>query len=323
MGDIVKGLGNLFGGGQQEPAIPSGTAPLDVLLGTLPATGQEIRIPADAGEVMGPDITVEGFAPTKRNALGQIADAVLMAYGKPRIYENRMVARDTKRALKGFTSDDPAESMESLRRLMQVNPEAALPVWNQFMDNRRADEVARRQAMIAQEAVLDRVASMYASVTEENAERMIPLIRQYGIARGLREEDMIDSYNPEAIQAWRFGAVPVDNQMDNRRDAIAKQALIDYRGVRADQFERNLQSQVEDRTLDRTERERHNRAMEARPTRGGASPSGKKSSGVREVDTVHGKGKVSSDGTRLSVTVNGEKRLYDISGGLDQAVRIQ
>lgn len=197
------------------------------------------------------DIDVEGFAPTKRNLLGKIADALVVGYGGAPIYEGRMKERDTTRALKGYL-DDP---QESLRRLMQVNPDAAVKLANQLRDDTRADRVAGRLEDANSLKYMGRLGGMINAIKnssnpEEQYTRMYPKLKEFADRYKLPTHGLPETWDEEAINAYVMSNVDVDDQI--------KQAQLQvYREGRLSQMDRGLD--IRERGVENTQDYREER----------------------------------------------------------------
>lgn len=217
----------------------------------LPSSNEPITSPTDAPEEG--FATVSGWAPTKRNIIGRLADAWLMAQGQKPIYEPRMKERDYKSAFKGFTNDP----METVRRLAQFDQESAIKLYNVVSDNERQKAAQRGLELMRQEKFRDNIGSMLGlfddprKTPEQKAElyrRTLPRIRQYAENRNIDVSELPDEYDPDAIQMWRMGGMTVDQQLDNRRADVNTESQINYRDVRLNQ----QQSEVNSRNANRT-----------------------------------------------------------------------
>jgi hypothetical protein len=196
--------------------------------------------------------------------------------------------------MQGFTSD-PLATIQKIARIKGMEGKA-LELYNQYQDNKRADEQAATLAEYRKGAYRDRIASMLGTVNDKNAAVLLPKIKNYAQAMGLDPTEVPDTYDPDTLNMYRMGAVKVDQQIDNTRDAAYKSARlgqIDETIQSREQYQRARLGQM-DQSL--SERERHNREMENRPPASARKPS------VSYVNTKYGPGEVSPDGKLMKVS---------------------
>jgi len=219
--DLSKVLNNRpvgIGEGGGLPAVPATGSPADVLIN--------------------PDLEVTAMKPTKRNLLGKIADSVLLAYGKPPIYESRMRERDLQNAMEGFTQDP----LNTIRRIGQIPgyAEEALKLFNQQQDNARADVATESLAESRKAKLFPRIGGLLRAIQKaqdpnsaykNNLSRLRRLQEMAGDT-----ETLPDEYNPEAIE--QYIGLTIDPE-----DQIRMEALEQYRADKLDLDERKFRSQ--------------------------------------------------------------------------------
>ncbi len=282
MGNLGSTLGELIGGGVNPaaslakfggldggPALaggmfnPNAAAPgTPVGLNPVPPLGQEEAL------------LVEGFKPTKRNVLGRLADAMLMANGGKPVYEGRMAERDMKRAMQGFSSDP----MEAVRKISTFDPDAAFKLYNMVTDNQRSDESQKRLVRDSDrrynEGVYDRGISMLATADEKSYPAMKSRVEGYFKARGVEMPfPLPDVYDAQAIEQLRMGEVPVARQLALQSQDEYRDRSLDIREERVGVQNEGTRNQMETRTGALEERRRSNLSREQiareRPAAGG------------------------------------------------------
>jgi hypothetical protein len=287
MGNIASSLGldKILGGGMPET-------------GALPPTGMPQE---DA-------IAIDAFKPTKRNILGRVADMVLVQQGGKPIYEGRMKEKDWKRAMEGFTADP----LNTIRKIATFDPEAALNLYNQHMDNTRADRVAQRQEDVASMKYMGRLGGMLNAIKNSKDPgaqytRMLPQLRAYAERYKLPTDGLPEQWDDAAINTYVMGNVDVDDQLKH-------EALNEYRSARLGQLQQGIdntqqyrQERLED--FDQAEQGRNTRAATAEAGRNARS----KDAPTRIVRTPDGAlGEVK--GNKL-IVVRGDKKYRYLNNG--------
>ena len=280
-----------------QPSVPS-QSPMASSL-TAPGQGQ------GQGDGQSEDVTVTGdnWKPThKRTLLGGIYDT-LVGGNK---FQNEADQANLSDALKGLTRDP--ESV--IRHVAQVNPEAAVKLWNMWKDNTRADGAQERLLRVYDDKNLENTRAIVArglsGTDEKTYPTMLQRMKTYAQKRNVdwTELGMPDVYDPDQLGAIARGEIPVarratidettdhhlvtegqtDTSLGIRRDTVNNTK--DYRNARLGQIGA------------------HNAVTEAQ---GQAKIDAKK---TRVLNTPQGPGTVSSDGNKLMVMVNGEQRLF-------------
>jgi len=261
------------------------------------------------------DITVQGdgWNPKKPTLLGILADGYLISKGMQPGFAINRDKRNVEEALDGFTQD-PLQSINRLARI-RGHQDDAIKLYNQYQDNSRLDRAESRLDSAYHDKARGVMASMLGAATPENYGSMRQRMLTYGKSRGLTDDELSDlpeKYDPDAIAAWRYGAVPVDAQMDNSRDAVAKGALIDYRNKRLGQFDRTYGEQV-----------RHNLVSEGIAAKkeeriAAGKPGGR---GIFDKSTGKRVGEYDKTGQYVRIYRDGQVQVFDVTGGLDNAIR--
>lgn len=273
----------------------------------------EARLDNDMPE---PDeAVVQGWRPKKRSTLGLIGDVLLGFMGAQQpVFGNRIRNKNIEGAMEGFTQDP----LESIRRMRQVDPDAAWKMYGQYKDDERADIVANAAKEKQRNMVRDRIGSMMGASNPDNWEKNLPLLRRYAESRGEDPSEIPDAYDEDAINMYRMGGVPVDDQLDNDRDGRYKsERLQDFDENRDATNDRFYQGQAnQDRRQeygqDRQDA-RQSRSIAAQDRRGGKGPS-------RNVIIKDSKGndraiRFSPDGTKAIGEANGTTVRYHVING--------
>jgi hypothetical protein len=288
-------------GGLPVPGLTPGGAISEA--GATPGASQ-LPVPAMDQEEA---ITVKGWKPSKRKFLEVLGDAVLLHGGYAPMFAKNRQMKNMREAMEGFTSDP----MSAIGRIAQVDQKMAWDLLNQQQDNSRAETVAREQQARNLERVRDRIAAMAGAATPENYDRVLPIMRRYAESRGLDPSEIPETYDPVALGTYRMGSVSVDHQMDNERDAYAKEELVEYRGKRLDQFERKINNDEAYRAERLKDADERLAASERRTAANKGS--------VQTLNTKHGPAQFSPDRKRM--ILNGNR--YELSEDGKQYIRIK
>lgn len=288
-------MGPLFSsmfGDPQQTAFPM---PTDAAVPPVNPMAQQIM----------PQVT-PSWRPHEETFLGKLADGLLMASGMQPAFRIKNDEDNLHQAMKDF-STDPLGSIQRLSQIKGMEGKAAA-LYNQYQDNKRADDQARYVNELRMEHYRDRAAAMLGAVNQQNAAKVLPMIQNYARAHGLDESEIPSTYDEDAINTYRMGGMSVDQQTDDAAQAA-------YRDRRLGQIDQTIQSReayqqqrLGQMNAANAERERHNRAMEAKPGRGASSkvPS--------YVNTKYGPGEVDPSGRLMKVTVGGVDHIYVNTG---------
>jgi hypothetical protein len=294
---LSPALSVLLGGNEGASKVPGAISEA----GALPAAPEE----------MGEDIVVTGDAwkPRKQTILGALADGYLQSQGMaPAFAQNRQL-RNVTEAMEGF----PGAPEKALRRLSKIPgmQKEAWGMYNQHEDNSRADQLLGRQLRDSdlrhEDYVHDSARRMLNGATPETYPQIIGIVKKIAERRGVSLEHLPDQWDEAAIRSYILGDVPVDNQLDNSRDAAYKIDEAEagrnnravYNADRADQRTEMIQNRID--------------ARQAKPGNTGGSTAG----GLLDVTTPMGKGKMSPDKKRM--IVNGVR--FELSSDGKQYVR--
>lgn len=267
------------------------------------------------------EILVEGFKPKKAGFLDRFLDNFLVNMGGKPVREQRIKEDNMRAAMEGFTSDP----LNAIRRIAQINPEAAWTLYDKYLDNTRADSIAKRQEDVASMKYMGRLGGMLRAIqtSKDPADqytRMLPNIKRYAERYGLPLEDLPEEYNDEVINAYVMRNVDVEDQ-------IRQEQLDAYRTSRLNQMQQSIDNTNEYRQerlkdFDNAEAGRNARAAQAEAGRNTRATKGQ----GRVIQTPNGPGILSSDGNHLGIIINGKKTIWQktgVSGGKSQWKRIQ
>jgi hypothetical protein len=238
MGDLLQTLGGAFGVGSQQSQ--SGPNPLDMILGQNGFAGPMSEkvmgfpsvplgnspMPQEAG--MGPTpqeeaVAVKGWKPKERSLLGILADAYLQSQGMAPAYKQRIETKNMQNAMEGFTNDP----LESVRRMAQIPgmQEKAWTLYNQIIDNKRADGTLERQNraldMRNDDYIYQMTAGMMGAANEGTWSKMRDLAIQRAQSRGVDVSHLIpEMYDADSVKFMQYGAVKPKDQMvlEERRE---------------------------------------------------------------------------------------------------------
>lgn len=218
------------------------------------------------------DIAVEGdrWKPHKTTFLGTAADILL---GAP-VFTNKNKRDNLISAMQGFT-DNP---LRSIRRVAKLNPDAAWTMYNQYHDNQIQDVIQKRAD---DNETLQRGLGLLGAANEKNYPVVKQRIEQYWANKHYTSDmPLPDTYDPEAIQGYREGAMKAKEQLDfenqrdyrkTRLDQFQQEILNnrEYKGVRLGQFNRTItntqeyrQQRLQQLQSGHEETERHHKEME-------------------------------------------------------------
>lgn len=316
----------LFGGSNAAAAAPPQNVPQGMPVGVPPAPP-----PAQAGSlvqqmaqtapaapsnqapiiVQGANPNPDAWKPHKAGILGQIADYFLDThFGKENDRRNRVGA------LEHLTSNP----MEAIKRLEQVDPEAAEKLYNEVTDNQRANDNLSRQNRIYdgmnENLVYGRAASAMSGATPDTWGSMRDTMLKMGQARGVDMSEIIpEQYDPTSIRTIQNGAIPMakqaalyeqhDNHQTQHRDRQASleerrgfhQGELRLGGGRLDVSETN--AQTAQRNADTASKRA---SIYANANQG------------RAVNSPAGPGVVDKTGNRLTVFTHDGRQLLYIRG---------
>lgn len=213
------------------PKPPMGTPPIvpDQRQAPLPSYNDT---PAYADPSEDIEVTGDGWKPKKRSTLGTIAD---MLFGKP-IFANRVKSINVNRAMQGFAQDP----LQAIRRLSQINgmEGKAWDMYNQYSDNKRADETTESANEVRQDRARDRVGGMLGAILSSNDPagaytKNLPVLRRYLESKKIDPTELPDQWDADWANTYRNGGISVDAQEDNQRDAT-------YKGTRLGQYQQSI-----------------------------------------------------------------------------------
>lgn len=311
-------LGGTQAGSQPIPAMPNQTPSA-----VSPDMRQRSLDIAYADEPEGPapqampevDAVVTGPKPfkskIKKNWLGIIGDAFLAQGGRPAVYAPRLKQQRMAEAMEGFTQD-PRRAAEALNH---VDTAAAAGFWDRSQDNARQTGVSDAQLRVHQDRydqnTLTRAGGMIGAINDGNRAEMTGQLRSYVEGRNYPVPEGMDWNNPDHLEMLRMGAFPVKDQENlESRERYQGERLEDYDEAQDERVRVN-DERLEDADLKRGETTRHNKAMEARPTRGAKGPidySGK-TVGIQDAGGNMRKVQFSPDGTKAVSNLPGGRQI--------------
>lgn len=285
MGSLGSSLLETLGVGRQQtaaPIAPLGNEEINPGMKMFGVTPDMLRGGVDeAGAVPGGNTdvaaVVSGFKPKKINFWQALGDQLLMHWGNKPLFQQRLNQENMQRAMEGFTQ----EPLEAIRRVAQINPNAAWQLYNQYSDNARADRIAGRQEDVAGEKYLTRVGGMLNAIRSAKDpvtayRQQMPIIRRYAEARGVDLTGLGDDYDENAISSFIMGGVSPEDQL--RMEALA-QYRRDRLGLDERKFGETVRNNnIRDENADNAESGRNNRAAAAeagKNARSGGSRAGK------------------------------------------------
>lgn len=248
-------------------------------LASLPNTPPS---PVDPGQ---PDIQVNNTSlpdPTRRlglvhggtfqightggNILGLIGDALRGQAGLDPMYAPRVqTARDAE-ALQNFSTDPLA----ALQKLTMTNPGAALPAFNQYYDNQRADKATntavRDKDAEYEDKANDAVGAMLYGANEKTFPQVLARAKAFAARRGIDVSELPGTWDD--AKSWALGRVPVDKQEGIEGLNAYRDASVDARNAATaarDKYYNGRLSQYNDVN---GERRRHNLAAESNTAAG-------------------------------------------------------
>jgi hypothetical protein len=85
-------------------------------------------------------VNIVGWQPHKESFLAKLGDALLIQGGGEPLFRKKNQERNLQDAMQGFTSD-PLATIQKIARIKGMEGKA-LELYNQYQDNKRADEQA-------------------------------------------------------------------------------------------------------------------------------------------------------------------------------------
>jgi hypothetical protein len=209
-------------------------------------TPEEIAKEAQAEEEIG--VTGDSFKPKKLDVLGQIADFFLQGR-----LSNAIKGQNMRAAIKGLTNEaEPDAVAKVIRRVATFDHKAATQMYENYVDNKRADEAARVLQEQRKLKLVDQFRGTYGAISESNDAdgayaQLLPHLRRKRDQLGLTDEDvpLPDEYDDLTAKAFYNGGI-----MPEKRERL-KDA-----DVRLEQGERKVdiaenRAEVQERQGDR------------------------------------------------------------------------
>lgn len=154
------------------------------------------------------DVTVTGFKKTHEGFLPRLVDTLLELRGRQPVFQNRIDAADTERAMQGFTHDP----MGTIQKIATINPDAAYRMWGEYTLNQarqaQADKSDAASNVLIDRALLPQVGGLAMKVANEQDptkrealwEKARPLILSLGQRYKRDYSSMFpEKYDPDAI----------------------------------------------------------------------------------------------------------------------------
>jgi hypothetical protein len=169
--------------------------------------------------------TPDNWKPHHAGILGQIADYILGTH-----FGRENESRNMQGALEHFQTNP----QEAINRLMQVNPDAAVKLYDKVTDNNREQGTLTRQNRaldgVLENQVLNRTANMMGAANEKNWAQMREQAIAYGNSHGFDVSPYVSqTYDPDGVDLMRAGAVPVKAQIAQQETHDYHAATTDYR----------------------------------------------------------------------------------------------
>lgn len=189
-------------------------------------------------------ISVKGWKPKKQSILGILADAYLQSQGMKPAYKIERDRRNMQSAMEGFTQ----EPLEAIRRMAQIPgmEEKAWTLYNQVIDNQRADGTLARQNraldMRNDDYIYQQTAGMMGAARPDTWQKMRELAIQRAQSRGVDVSSFIpEEYDADAIEYIRYGAVKPKDQMTLKERRENNQARVGIQRDRLSETQRHNQ----------------------------------------------------------------------------------
>lgn len=207
-------------------------------LGPKPSpTAMAPVLPTGIGDDSAADAVVQGdpWKPKKRSALGFIADTVLSGLGGQPVFGLKIRDENIRDAMETFPTD-PAQAIRRLNMLRGQQGNVA-KLYDQYRDNKRADEAAETLAESRREKAYLRLGGMLRAIESakdptSEYEKNLPILRRYAEGRGL-DVELGDKYDPSLVNNFIMGNVSPEDQ-------IRMEQLSAYRDARLAQQNRGL-----------------------------------------------------------------------------------
>lgn len=220
------------------------------------------------GSNSGEDVTVTGdtFKPKKESVLGVIGDFLLMRRGMQPIFRQRTEEANMKEALKGFQRD-PASAISRVR---QIDPELAFKMQQQLQASNANNALEQERRIEIQDKGVQRIGGMLGAVQNSKDPaaiyaKTLPTMRRWAETYGIDPSSLPDTYDADAVNGFRSGAIsPYQQESLSQRDQ-ARQDLNTYR-------QSSLNDLNEHRQNTEAETNRHNLVIEAKPSGSAAKP---------------------------------------------------
>lgn len=217
---------------------------------------------------------------TGGNILGALKDGFLIQSGHNPMYAPKLDQLRQSEALADFNSDPEG----SLKRLAQIDPDAAMKGYQQLYANRRADEALDLQRDTAKDAhavkqrslddaVNDRIAAALGmpGLNSDSYAKLLPQLKAIYQRTGAQPYfDLPDTFDQGAIDSIRYGSIKPKDQISlqdqrNYRDAVLsgqlKRAYISQGGANS-RAAAGISAGNARAGASLEERKRHNQTME-------------------------------------------------------------
>lgn len=185
-------------------------------------------------EPTGDDVTVEGdpWQPKKQDVLSIIGDFLLMRRGMQPLFRQRLEERNLREAMKGYDRDPEG----AIRRVNQVDADAAAKLRSRLYEDRYRQEQAREKRFQADQELDQTVSSMLDPLLKrkpEEAAQMYPKFRDIMARRiemrGGDPSALPEQWDPDEMEVVRSMGYTPYQQSQRDRLQQATDTLIEHR----------------------------------------------------------------------------------------------
>lgn len=207
-----------------------------------------------------------GVGHTGGNILGLLGDAFLAQAHDPAQYAPRLQQLRESEALQNYSSDP----MQALQQYSQVNPQGALPAYNQLLDNNRQQALAANTIQTGNQQRQDladkRGYALLGAATADNYPQVKAQYEKYYAGKGMEPPvDLPGTFDGAKLKALQMAGIPAPDQAKNAEatryhDEIAATRAAQIAGLQG--YRTDRLAQIDEA---QTERGRHNHAIEDKP----------------------------------------------------------
>lgn len=198
------------------------------------------------------EIVVQGddWKPKHESFLGQIGDFLLMRRGMQPVFRQRTDEANLKSAMQGFQKDPET----AISRVRQVDPELAAKLQEQQSRVNANNALTQQREAARMQQGSNVLGSMLGSITKSKDpaaiySKTLPTMRAYAEAMHFPSDMLPDTYDPDIVGTLQNGGLSV------------------YQQQRLDQYNRGLNSLIQNRQATQDETKRAHMADEAEANR--------------------------------------------------------